>query len=438
MSPQRRDVLKGLGGVAALAAFGKLDAQVGGSAGANVPNGEAGQAPAFPRKADFDIEAGYTYINAAYTHPMPRVATDAVRRYVEGRRALRAPAAGGGRGGGGGGAGAAPRADPKALFAELINAKPTEIAYVPNTSTGENLVVNGLGLDRKFVGNVVTDGLHYDGALVHLLELKKQGLDVRVVRPNQDFRIAMADLDKVIDKNTKLVEVSSTAMYNGFQHDLKAVCDLAHANGAYVYADIIHSAGAEPFDVKASGVDFAACSTFKWLMGDFGLGFMYAKEDLLERVIARSQIGYYQLASMTGHFPPFDPREAEVPVSWAFRKDATGAFEIGTIGGSIAAGLGASLAYIKGLGIANIQAHRQPLLKKLRDEVPRFGFTPVTPADSTAGVITFARQNVGTSGLPQKMQAARVNVRFSTHWMRLSPSVYNDLADVDRFLEALV
>ena len=44
---------------------------------------------------------------------------------------------------------------------------------------------------------------------------------------------------------------------------------------------------------------------------------------------------------------------------------------------------------------------------------------------------------VGTSELPRKLQAARVNVRFSTHWMRLSPSVYNDLADVDRFLEAL-
>jgi len=77
------------------------------------------------------------------------------------------------------------------------------------------------------------------------------------------------------------------------------------------------------------------------------------------------------------------------------------------------------------------------LLKKLRAEVPRFGFTPVTPPESTAGVITFAKENVGSSGLPQKLQAARVNVRFSTHWMRLSPSVYNDLADVDRFLEAL-
>jgi selenocysteine lyase/cysteine desulfurase len=415
MSVNRRDALKGISSLAASAALGKLPT--------------AWPSADFPRKQDFTIADGYTYINAAYTHPMPNVTVKAMRDYAETRNAL-APAPPGS----GGGAGS--RVNPKALFAELINAKPTEIAYVPNTSTGENLVVNALGLDRKFAGNVVTDWLHYDGALVHLLELKKQGLDVRIVRPTKDLRIDIKDLEKVIDKNTKLVEVSSTAMYNGFQHDLKAVCDLAHAHGALVYADIIHSAGAEPFDVRATGLDFGACSSFKWLMGDFGLGFLYAKEELLER-LNRSQIGYYQASEMTGHFPPFDPKASEVPVSWALKPDASGHFEVGTIGGALAAGLGASLKYIKELGVANIHAYRQPLIKKLREEVPRRGFTLVTPPESTAGVITFGKANVGTSDLPGKLQAAKVNVRISTHWMRLSPSIYNDMQDIERFLEAL-
>ena len=126
---------------------------------------------------------------------------------------------------------------------------------------------------------------------------------MRVVKPTKDFRIDIKDLEKVIDRRTRLVEVSSASMYNGFQHDLKAVCDLAHANGAYVYADIIHSAGAEPFDVKASGVDFAACSTFKWLMGDFGIGFLYAKEELLDR-IRRPVMGYYQAPNLEPFYPP--------------------------------------------------------------------------------------------------------------------------------------
>ena len=421
MTLARRELLKSLSGMAASVAFTKLDV----GRALDTPTSSA----ALPRKQDFDVSDGFTYLNAAYTHPIPRPAADAARAYLTQRNKLAMP-----RPGSGGGSGEGFNA--KAVFAELINAKPSEIAFVPNTSTGENFVVSALGLDRPTDSNVVTDWLHFDGALVHLLELKRGGLDVRIVKPTADYRIDINDLARVIDRKTKLVELSSTAMYNGFQHDLRAVCELAHAHGAYVYADIIHSAGAEPFDVKASGVDFAACSSFKWLMADYGLGFLYARDDLLER-IRRPLVGYYQAASMTGHEPPFDyPGESE-PVSWTFLRDATGHFEAGSIGGALNAGLAASLAYVKEVGVANIQAYRQPMIRKLRDEVPRRGFTCVTPRNSTSSIITFARKGLAASDIPAKLARARVNVRLADNWMRVSPSIYNDMNDIDRLLEAL-
>lgn len=408
--------------MAASVAFTKLDVARAFDA---VPAASAG----LPRKQDFDLTEGFTYLNAAYTHPIPRPAADAARAYLAQRSKLAMP-----RPGSGGGSGEGFNA--KALFAELINAKPSEIAFVPNTSTGENLVVSALGLDRPTDANVVTDWLHFDGALVHLLALKKGGLDVRIVKPTADYRIDIGDLARVIDRKTKLVELSSTTMYNGFQHDLEAVCKLAHSHGAYVYADIIHTAGAEAFDVKASGVDFAACSSFKWLMADYGLGFLYARDDLLDR-IRRPLVGYYQAASMTGHEPPFDYAGESEPVSWTFARDATGYFEAGSIGGALNAGLAASLAYVKEVGVANIQAYRQPMLQKLRDEVPRRGFTCVTPHDSTASIITFARKGLGASDVPATLDRARINVRTADHWMRVSPSIYNDMTDIDRLLDAL-
>lgn len=414
----RRDVLCGLGGIAAATV-----ATLGGERPVSA------RQTGLPRRNDFVIEDGCTYLNAAYTHPIPKVSLDAVRRAADGRHTLRAPGAGG----------VSPTTTVRALFAELINAKPSEIAFVSSTSAGENLVVQALDLHRRFDGNVVTDGLHFEGAIMHLMELRKQGLDVRVVKPTKDFRIDIKDLERVIDKRTRLVEVSSASMYNGFQHDLKAVCDLAHASGAYVYADVIHSAGAEPFDVRASGVDFAACSTFKWLMGDFGIGFLYAKEELLDRV-RRPVMGYYQSPNIEQFYPPHLPAGDYVPVKYDFQRSATGVFESGTLPGSAAinvALLSASLGYIKSLGVANILAHRLPMIRKLQQEVPRLGFTPVTPPESTAGVVTFAKTGVGQSDLPKRMQAAKVNVRFSTNWMRLSPSVYNDMADVERFLGTL-
>jgi selenocysteine lyase/cysteine desulfurase len=413
MTLDRREMLRGLGGIAGGAALGAF-------------NGHLPQTAGFPRKSDFLIEDGYTYLNAAYTHPIPKVAMEAVRNAAEGRCSMPPPTAG-------------QSGTPRTLFAELINAKPSEVAYVSSTSAGENLVVQALELDRRFDGNVVTDGLHFEGALLHLQELKKRGLDVRVVKPTKDFRIDMADLEKAIDRRTRLVEVSSASMYNGFQHDLKAVCAVAHANGAYVYADIIHSAGAEPFDVKASGVDFAACSSFKWLMGDFGIGFLYAKEALLDR-IARPVMGYYQAPNLEQFYPPHLPSGEYTPVSYTLQKTATGFFESGTLTGGPAinvALLTASLNYIKSLGVANIQAHREPLIRKLQQEVPRLGFTAVTPPESTGPNVTFAKQNLAQTELPRKLQAGRVNVRLSTHWMRLSPSVYNDMADIERFLDVI-
>ena len=186
-------------------------------------------------------------------------------------------------------------------------------------------------------------------------------------------------------------------------------------------------------------MDFAACSTFKWLMGDFGIGFLYAREDLLDR-IRRPVMGYYQAPNLEQSYPPNLPDGDYVPVTYDFQKSATGTFESGTLTGGPAlnvALLTSSLNYIKSLGVANIQAHCQPLIKKLQQEVPRLGFTPVTPPDSTGPNVTFAMHNLTETDIPKRLQAARVNVRLSTHWMRLSPSIYNDLRDIDRFLEVM-
>jgi selenocysteine lyase/cysteine desulfurase len=372
-----------------------------------------------PRKADFAIPEGETYINCAYVHPMPIAGREALRRYAESRTS--------------------PVIEThydqnvKAEFAALINAKLSEISYVPNTSTGENLVVNGLGI----VGtdsNVVTDALHFDGALLHLGELKRRsGLDVRIVMP-RDFRIDLKDLERVIDRKTKLVEISLVAMANGFQHDLKAVCDLAHSRGAYVYADIVQAAGNTPIDVRASGVDFAACATFKWLMGDFGLGFLYVKEELLDRVLGQTQFGYYQAAAMQSHFLPGD-ETASTPYSWRLSNDATGHFEVGTSGSGAQHILAATLPYIRKIGIEKIQAYRQPLLKKLREEMPRLGFAPLTPPESTSALTSFTMRD--RAKVVERLKKANVNVRVAEDFLRVSPSVFNDMGDIEKLLEAL-
>lgn len=419
---KRREFLAGMGGLGALAAI------PGGGGSTAVPSPPAAlsslqpfasSAPALPAKSDFAIPDGLTYINSAYTHPMPIAAAEAVRRYMDYRSKP--------------GVQQAQVIDIKGEFAALINAKPSEISFVPSTSAGENLVVNGLDIPRAG-GNVVTDALHFEGALLHLGELQKRnGLDLRIVQP-RDWRIDVRDMERVVDKKTKLVEISLVAMSNGFQHDLKAVCDLAHAHGAYVYADIIQAAGNTPIDVRATDVDFCACSTFKWLMGDFGLGFLFVKESLLDRMAACPQYGYYEAQALDPHILPGDP-PADSPYTWQLKPDAGGRFEVGTPAIGVMHALSQSLPYIRALGVEKIQAHRQPMIKKLQQEMPRLGFEPLTPPESTSALITFGVKD--SQLILERLRQRNVHVRVGRNFIRVSPSVFNDLADIDNLLEAL-
>jgi selenocysteine lyase/cysteine desulfurase len=429
MHVTRREVLSSFGTLAASAALNRLDAL--GPSSLGVERFLNSVVPDFPRRSDFHIADGYAYLNGAFSHPMPRPAIEAYHHAVDQRNTLAAPGV--------------PfiylnpppdtspmPIDPRAAFAALINAKPEEISYVANTSTGENLVVEALGITR-FDGNVVTDALHFDGALVHLMELKRQGLDLRVVAP-RDGRIDMRDLERVVDRKTKLIEVSLVSMYNGFQHDLKAVCDLAHAHGAYVYADIIQGVGTVPFDVRATGVDFAATATYKWLMGDFGLGFLFVRQELLGSVVRRTHWSYESAPDTEIHLSPLDP-QYPTTVTWTPGTNASSYFQLGTMANGVVAALRVSLPYIQRLGVENIQAWRQPMLKKLQAEMPRLGYAALTPPDSTSPIVTFAHKDA--KAVNEKLRAGGVSVRVAPYYMRIAPSFYNDMHDVDHLLEVL-
>ena len=196
----------------------------------------------------------------------------------------------------------------------------------------------------------------------------------------------------------------------------------------------VQAAGNTPIDVRASDVDFCACSSFKWLMGDFGLGFLFVKEALLDRLTACPQYGYFQARTLDSHILPGEPPASSL-YTWELETNATGHFEVGTNAIGVARILAHSLPYIRRLGVENIQAHRQPMLKRLHEEMPRLGFESITPPESTSALVSFAVKN--STATQEKLVRSKVNVRLGQHFLRVSPSVFNDMADIDKLLEAL-
>ena len=169
-------------------------------------------------------------------------------------------------------------------------------------------------------------------------------------------------------------------------------------------------------------------------MGDFGLAFFYVREDLLGRVLQRPHWSYESAEDTDIHLSPFDPL-SPTPVTWTPGKTAATYFQLGTMASGVGAALGVSLPYIQHLGVERIQRHRQPLIDRLQQELPRLGLVPQTPLGNPSPIVTFAHRDA--EGITRKLEKARVTVRVAPYWMRISPSVYNDMADIERLLEAL-
>ncbi|MBI1357845.1 MAG: aminotransferase class V-fold PLP-dependent enzyme [Acidobacteria bacterium] len=316
------------------------------------------------------------------------------------------------------------------LFAKLINAKPSEIGLVVCTKAGEAAVVNGLGIQESG-GNLVTNDFHYAGSIHDYVGRRKAGMDVRIVR-HRDWRIDLKDMEKAIDAKTKLVSITLVSNVTGWVEDAKAISDLAHAHGAYVYADIIQAAGSVPVDVKALGLDFAACSNYKWLQGVRGAGFLYVREELQgSKVHDLSFPGYvhFNYAPWVSHASSGGDMPYEAP-------DDGRRYEPGNVNWAGYAGQYEALKRMLDWGVDKMYASVKPLADKLKKELPSMGYTMLTPPDAESLLVVVQVKDLEkTLGVLRK---ANIQVTSAgENRLRFSPAIYNNMSDVDRLLDAL-
>jgi selenocysteine lyase/cysteine desulfurase len=398
-----------------IASAGAVSASVLGGARLQAQSPEPGK-PA----REFGFEG--VYLDAAFVHPITRRVRDCGAAYFRDR--FTKPHA------------VSPFSNPRngavEQFARLINCAPTDVAVVPSTLVAENLVNAALQTGRG--AGVVTDALHYDASLVLYAERQRQGTPVKVVQV-RDNRVDLSDIRNALTPETRLVALSLVSSATGFVHDLAEVCAVAHKAGALVYADIIQAAGAIPVDVAASGVDFAACGTYKWLMADFGAAFLYVRRDRLER-LHRTEIGWRQIRSLTQHVSPFDP-PAPVSGEYELRNDAAGLFEVGTPAWGTLATAQASIGSINEMGVDTITSHREPLISELRAQLSRLsGFVALTPPESHGPILAFGIKDAELR-FRDRLMAAQVQISVYPNGVRISPSVYNSQEDIGRLIRIL-
>jgi selenocysteine lyase/cysteine desulfurase len=366
-------------------------------------------------RADFPIASRQTYLNSAAIHPMSVPCSRALGDHIQFRL----------NGGGEGRSdfGEEQQKDLKRRFAALIGAKADDIAFVQNTSDGENIVVMGMDLPKRG-GNVVLDELHFETSLYMYKSLEAKGLELRVVK-HRNWAIDIKDMERAVDRNTRLVSMALVSNVNGYLHDARAISDLAHAHGAYVFADMVQAAGAVPIDVKAMGIDFGSAATYKWLMGERGFGYLYVREDLQNTVVPTTRYGHRQIAN-------FD----RVGITWEPLPGAA-RYETGTFPNALALCSHTSLQYIERLGLANIRAHARQLTERLQKELPALGYPSVTPPANETPIVAFELKDAGDTSRRLKQAGIAATIIDREKRLRLSVSVFNNHTDIDRLLGVL-
>ena len=369
-------------------------------------------------RADFPSVARETYLNSASMHPVGTFAADAVKQLVDFR--LYGP------GEGRSDFGAAKQDELKKKFGALINASASEIAYTANTTDGENIVFMGLfsGGSGRAGGNIVIDELHFTSSLYMYKELEKKGIELRIVK-HKHWAIDPEDMAKAIDKNTRLVSMALVSNVNGFMHDAKAVSTIAHARGALVFADIIQAVGAVPLDMKALGIDFASAGTYKWLMGERGLGFLYVRAELQGTVLPTTRYGHRQVSDFN-----------RAQLSWEPLPGAA-RYETGGIPVMLAAMVNAGIDYVNKLGLPNIRAHAKQLTDRLQKELPPLGYKALTPMGTETPTVAFELKDAAAA--TKLLQAGHLvgTVIANENRLRLAVSVFNTHEDIDRAVAVL-
>jgi cysteine desulfurase/selenocysteine lyase len=234
-------------------------------------------------------------------------------------------------------------------IAKFVNAKkPGEIIWTKNTTEAINLVAHGLQFEKG--DKVITTNLeHSSGLLPWQAVAAEKEISLDFVLCSKEGEFNLEEFKKKIGKKTRLVSVIHASNVTATISPLKEITKIAHDAGALVLADCAQSVPHFPINVKNLGIDFLAFSGHK-MIGPTGIGCLYGKEDLLEKLNPMLLGGEtIKDADLQTHVLEEVPKR----------------FEAGIQNYAGAIGLGAAIDYLSGIGMQEIESYEKELGKIL-------------------------------------------------------------------------
>jgi cysteine desulfurase / selenocysteine lyase len=324
------------------------------------------------------------------------------------------------------------------IVAGAIGAAYEETIFAKNVTEAINLVAYSWGRRNVGAGDrvLITHMEHHSNVVPWQLLCAEVGAELRYVPVDEDFRLDLDALDAELAREPKLVAVAHVSNVLGTVNPVAEIVRRAHGAGALVLIDGAQAIPHMRVDVKEIGADFYGFTGHK-VYGPTGIGVLYARRELLEAMPP-----FIAGGDMISRVDFQESRWNALP--WKF--------EAGTSPYVEAAGLGAAVEWLYGLGLEAVAAHEADvthyLVERLQ-EVP--GLRIIGPVDEPRGTpVSFALEGVHPHDVAEILGRDGVCIRAGHHCAqplmrclgipatsRASIGVHNTRADVDRLIDGL-
>lgn len=320
----------------------------------------------------------------------------------------------------------------------FLNARSTaEIIFTRGTTESLNLVASSFAEAFLHEGDevILTVMEHHSDIVPWQLARDRRGFTLRVVPMDDEGRLDLEAYAALLNERTRLVCCCHVSNVLGTVNPVREMARMAHDAGAYFLVDGAQSVPHFPVDVQELDCDFLAFSAHK-LYGPTGVGVLYGKEELFERM-PPYQGGGEMIARVTFEKTTFE----RLPFK----------FEAGTPDYVGTHGLAAAIDYVAGIGLDRIAAYEDQLTRhamaRMREiEGMRFFGT----VEGKTSVVSFNVGQIHPMDLGTLLDHLGFAIRTGHHcaqplmarcgvegMARVSFALYNTVEEIDRFVEAL-
>ncbi|MEP7247829.1 MAG: aminotransferase class V-fold PLP-dependent enzyme [Gammaproteobacteria bacterium] len=310
-------------------------------------------------------------------------------------------------------------------MARLLNAASDEIAITASASAGINSLASAFDFSGERNKVVISDfEFPTSGQIWHAQE--SRGAQVVHVPENSSGYIPVEHFERAIDERTKLVAIAQVCYRNGAMLDVAEIARIAHRKGALLLLDCFQCVGVSHVDVKALDVDFAVGGMLKYLLGTAGIGFLYARKNLIADFTPTA----------TGWFAQANPYAMDIyhndPAPTAHR------FQAGTPPVPSCYAAAAGLDIILELGISDIESTVSALTGRCMDRLLEAGCKLATPRENARRGPQIAIRSTDDNALVARLAERGIVTSCRDGNVRTMFHCYNNDGDVDRLIEGLL